>query len=73
MTEVTNRMVLGAVWDLHRAQWPTADEVADYLKVPVADVRRCLRELKAARIFKDRRRKGRQVWGPWNDEEFERR
>lgn len=72
-TKVSNRMVISAVWELHRGGWPTSDEIAAYLKVPADDVLSCLRDLKALRIFKDRRRKGRQVWGPWSDEEFNER
>lgn len=72
--EINTRTVISAVWSLHsaRARWPTAAEVAVYLEAPEADIRKLLRELKAARLFRDRRRSNRVVWGPWDPTEFMR-
>lgn len=46
-------------------RWPTAERIADFLEVPVADVRRLLNGLRRKRIFDHRQRRGERVWMPW--------
>lgn len=73
---VTDFGVISAVWKLHdrnRVDWPTAAAIAEYLETTVDVVRPILRSLKESRIFRDRRRRGETVWGPWDGAEFERR
>jgi DNA-binding IclR family transcriptional regulator len=64
---LTLATTLRAVHDLRDGDehWPTADEIAEHLKVPTADVHPMLVELKARRLLRDRRRGERREWGRW--------
>lgn len=73
MPDINTRTVMRAVWDLHgHGAWPTVAKISAYLEAPESDVRPLLTQLKARRIFKDRRRNNETVWGPWDPAEFER-
>jgi DNA-binding IscR family transcriptional regulator len=71
---INTRIVISAVWALHggRSEWPTVADIAAHLETDEKVVRPLLRELKASRIFRDRRRRGETVWGPWDPAEFAR-
>lgn len=66
---IDSRTVMNAIWRLHdRARrWPTVAEIADYLEVDEKIVRPLLRELKSARLYRDRQRDNRRVWMPWDE------
>ena len=74
MSAINTRTVISAVWELHGhgSGWPTVAALGRYLEVPEDEVRPLLRELKAKRILKDRRRQHQTVWGPWDPAEFAR-
>lgn len=66
----TNAMVIRAIYDLgdrYSPTWPTAARIASFLEVDEEDVRACLRDLRSRRLFRDRRRKGKTVWVPWEE------
>lgn len=67
MNGFTTHTVIRSLYDLRErtGRDVTADDVAVHLKTDVDVVLPLLRELKAARIFKDARRKGKRVWMPW--------
>jgi transcription initiation factor IIE alpha subunit len=66
--ELNGRAVLRAVYELKdREQLATPTAIADYLRGDVANVRRCLRELREARILDVRTRRGQKVWLPWRE------
>lgn len=67
--ELTTRTIISAAWELHsrRSKWPTAEAIAEYLRVPLDDVERLLRELRRKRIFDKRQRSGEKVWMPWSE------
>ena len=44
----------------------TAEEIARHYELNADDVLKALRDLKRSRLARDRRRKGRRVWGPWD-------
>jgi hypothetical protein len=72
MSTIRGATVIRAIHDLRRQEgarsiWPTANQIAAYLRAPTEDVAACLEELKAERIFTDRRRKGERVWMPWSE------
>jgi DNA-binding XRE family transcriptional regulator len=70
MAEISTRTVMTAVFTLHdrdRPNWPTAERVAEYLRVSTDDVLPLLRELKRKRIFMDRQRRGKRVWMSWSE------
>lgn len=67
---LTTASVIRAIYDLgdrHGGRWPTVPDIAGYLRSDEPEVRACLRELRAQRLFTDRRRKGRTVWMPWRE------
>jgi hypothetical protein len=68
-TDLRSATVIRAVHELgdRTNGWPTAERIADYLRAPTGDVLALLRDLKAARIVTDRRRKGQRVWMPWSE------
>lgn len=65
--DIEGSTVIRAIHELQRrtTEWPTAEGIADFLEVPVADVRRHLQTLRRKRIFDDRQRRGKRVWMPW--------
>ncbi len=71
-SKINARTVISAVWALNlgptsRYPWPTAEHIAKHLKTEEAVVLGHLRDLKAQRLMKDRRRKGERVWMPWSE------
>jgi DNA-directed RNA polymerase specialized sigma subunit len=66
--QATGAMVMRAIYDLEKrlGRWPTAQEIAEYLKVAREEVRPILGDLHNARLFKERQRNGRKVWLPWS-------
>lgn len=67
--EITTRTIISAAWTLYsrRSKWPTAEAIAEYLRVPLDDVERLLRELRRKRLFDKRQRQGEKVWMPWGE------
>jgi hypothetical protein len=67
---VSNGNVISAIYhlgDRHQRTWPTAADIARHLKADESQVLTCLRDLRAQRLMRDRRRKGQRVWMPWEE------
>lgn len=66
---VSSTTVIRGLHDLHdrHGEWPTADEVAVYLRADPADVGEHLRALERQRLFQGRRRRGEIRWMAWGD------
>jgi hypothetical protein len=52
--------------DRYSRTWPTEREIARHLDADEGDVRTCLHELWAERMFRPRVRGGRRCWSPWD-------
>jgi DNA-binding IscR family transcriptional regulator len=67
--DIDTRTIIRAAWTLHdrRSKWSTAEAIAEYLRAPLDDVERLLRELRRKRIFDARQRQGEKVWMPWGE------
>jgi DNA-binding IscR family transcriptional regulator len=66
---VSTYTVIRTVHNLHdqRGKWPTVEAVAERLGISADSARELLLELRRARIFRDRRRRGERVWMPWDE------
>jgi hypothetical protein len=67
--DINTRTIISAAWTLYgrRSKWPTAEAIAEYLRAPLDEVERLLRELRRKRVFDARQRSGEKVWMPWGE------
>lgn len=67
--DITPQTIIRAVRELkeRRGEWPTRDEIADYLECEIAVVKELLSELRKRRILRDRRRRNETRWMPWSE------
>jgi hypothetical protein len=51
--DINTRTIISAAWTLYgrRSKWPTAEAIAEYLRAPLDEVERLLRELRRKRVF----------------------
>lgn len=65
-TTVGQAMVLDAITDLHDglSHWPTAQDLAEYFRVPRETVEQVLDQLNAAGVIRPLTRDGRPIWKP---------
>jgi transcription initiation factor IIE alpha subunit len=66
---VDARAVIRGIYTLHGRSGcaPTAEEIAEHLKVKVGDVRPLLATLRRQRLFEQRSRRRQKVWMPWGE------
>lgn len=68
MPDIETSTVIAAIYTLKRRRdWPTRQEIAEYLKCPDSTVKLLLVQLRKKRIMRDRARKGETRWMPWDE------